>query len=670
MEKIRTSGMMRIICYIMIPIFMLVFIVSFLNEFIAIEYGEIYPEENYIQTEDFAEKYFSCITAQLAKVYSYERDDKWGQGMYTQIGEENIFYQSANFYSGYFNEGLQYIIQNTNTGYVYTNMKITNLEEQRKELKERDVYWGLEKGKISSNIEKINQDNIKYVNGGYGAQYELGRYGEYIVDTSFDVSQMVEAVENSDSLRGIAMMTYKTFGKMRAANSYLLLISIVFIVSMTIFLIWSIGHEKGKAGIALTSLDKIPFEIIMIGAGILLIMLMFLGAAVLNVWLPFSKNLVFSGCIVSYLGIYSVLATVLTTTIRRVKAKRFWRSFYIVQLGGNVIHSLVDKTSTMRKLVFLYVGFLAVCGILLAYRAHEMAVLLLAAFLVGVFYALVQYTKKMSEIELALRDIYEGKKEVYINETELKGLLKRMAIYINDIANGFSNAIEQSLKSERFKTELITNVSHDIKTPLTSIINYVDLLKKEEFENKQIEQYIAILDAKSQRLKKLIEDLMEASKVSSGNVQLHIETIDLKELILQTVGEFQDRLEKRHLKMEVQMLEKSVELQADSRYMYRVVENLFSNVSKYALEGSRVYIDLKQEGNKTIFSIKNISREKLNISADELMQRFVRGDKSRFTEGSGLGLSIAKSLTELQGGTFDIYIDGDLFKVVLGWQIA
>ena len=195
-----------------------------------------------------------------------------------------------------------------------------------------------------------------------------------------------------------------------------------------------------------------------------------------------------------------------------------------------------------------------------------------------------------------------------------------MVKYIDDIAGGFSNAIEQNLKSERLKTELITNVSHDIKTPLTSIINYVDLLKKEQFENKQIEQYVAILDSKSQRLKKLIEDLVEASKASSGNIKLNIEKINLNELINQTVGEFEDKFKVKNLIIETRMPEKLVTLQADSRYMYRIIENLFSNISKYAMNGTRVYIALEKQDEEITIIMKNISNQKLDISVGVISQ--------------------------------------------------
>ena len=282
---------------------------------------------------------------------------------------------------------------------------------------------------------------------------------------------------------------------------------------------------------------------------------------------------------------------------------------------------------------------------------------------------LIQYGKKLNAIQQALKDIYDGNPDVHLDEEQLVGVLKRMAKYINDIAGGFTNAIEQSLKSERLKTELITNVSHDIKTPLTSIINYVDLLKKEDINNAKIEQYIAILDKKSQRLKKLIEDLVEASKVSSGNLKLNIENINIKELLNQAIGEFEDKFQKRNLKIDLDVPKEEIIIQADNRYMYRIVENLFSNITKYAMENTRVYIRLQKDSKKIELEMKNISATKLNISADELMQRFVRGDKSRYTEGSGLGLSIAESLTELQGGSFKISIDGDLFKVLLKWNI-
>jgi len=282
---------------------------------------------------------------------------------------------------------------------------------------------------------------------------------------------------------------------------------------------------------------------------------------------------------------------------------------------------------------------------------------------------LLQFNKNLNNIKNALHEVYIGNPNIELNSEELKGTLKELAIYVNDISNGFNNAIQEKLKSERLKTELITNVSHDIKTPLTSIINYVDLLKQEDIKDKKVMEYINVLDSKSQRLKKLIEDLVEASKASSGSVKLNIEEINLSELLKQVTGEFKDKFDEKNLIVDLDLPSSNIKIQADNRYMYRIIENLYSNVSKYAMDNTRVYISLIKSNNQIKLEIKNISKEKLNITADELMQRFVRGDKSRFTEGSGLGLSIAKSLSELQNCSFNIEIDGDLFKAVLIWNI-
>ena len=223
--------------------------------------------------------------------------------------------------------------------------------------------------------------------------------------------------------------------------------------------------------------------------------------------------------------------------------------------------------------------------------------------------------------------------------------------------------MEESVKSERLKTDLITNVSHDIKTPLTSIINYVDLLKRENFQDEKIRGYLEILEAKAQRLKILTEDVVEASKVSSGNISLELMNVDLVEMVQQTEGEFEEKFAARNLTMITTLPEENAVVYADGRRLWRVLENIFGNAAKYAMPGTRVYADLMTDEKHVRFSLKNISEQQLNISADELTERFIRGDLSRSTEGSGLGLSIAQSLTKLQGGEMNLYLDGDLFKV-------
>ena len=262
----------------------------------------------------------------------------------------------------------------------------------------------------------------------------------------------------------------------------------------------------------------------------------------------------------------------------------------------------------------------------------------------------------------ALRDGLDGYR---VDTSHMVGALREHGEDLNRIGEGVNKAVEERLKSERLRTELITNVSHDIKTPLTSIINYVDLLKRLKITEEPAKSYIAVLDSKSQRLKQLTDDLVEASKISSGNIVLNLEPLNLTELLNQAVGEFSDRLEEKKLQIIFDGSDAAGMIYADSRRMWRIIENLFQNICKYALEGTRVYLEMKVEGGRVTASLKNISDRPMNLKGEELSERFIRGDASRTTEGSGLGLYIAKNLTQAQHGEFQIQLDGDLFKIIL-----
>ena len=380
-------------------------------------------------------------------------------------------------------------------------------------------------------------------------------------------------------------------------------------------------------------------------------------------------------CILMGIVIYVTLAITLVTIIRRIKAKIFWKNTlcykFIKWVKRNTTDLVFKDINTTKKLVLVFGAFIVIQSILIvAALSGFIYVLLLLGFWYILFRILLEKFTGMNKIRNKIDNMYKGDVDNPLNEEEFKGEQKEIAKELNDISGGLSNAINEAMKSERLKTELITNVSHDIKTPLTSIINYVDLMKNENIENPKVQEYLEILDNKSQRLKKLTEDLVEASKASSGNIKLTIEKLNLKELIKQVRGEFEDKFEKRGLTIIETLPEEEIYIEADSRYMYRVLENMYVNISKYALENSRVYIDVEKENDTAKVILKNISKDKLNISVDELMQRFVRGDSARSTEGSGLGISIAKSLTELQNGKFNIYLDGDLFKVVIEFKIV
>ncbi|MCF0151415.1 MAG: HAMP domain-containing histidine kinase [Firmicutes bacterium] len=258
-------------------------------------------------------------------------------------------------------------------------------------------------------------------------------------------------------------------------------------------------------------------------------------------------------------------------------------------------------------------------------------------------------------------------------ETGNKGLkrdLDNIAAAVNDISSAADRAVQNELKNTRMKTELISNVSHDIKTPLTSIITYVDLLKKADPGSPEAAQYIDIIDQKAQRLKQLTENLFDAAKAASGNMPCRIESINLAELVSQAIGETDEKLQAKGLQVIVTNKAENSMVKADGQLLWRVIDNLLSNICKYALQGSRVYIDIAQvntsKGRPYVgLQVKNISRDPLNISAEELMERFTRGDESRNTEGSGLGLAIARDLTQLMHGSFDVSVDGDLFKALL-----
>ena len=278
---------------------------------------------------------------------------------------------------------------------------------------------------------------------------------------------------------------------------------------------------------------------------------------------------------------------------------------------------------------------------------------------------LIKYFEEKEQIINEAEKITEGEVDHKITGTFKYPSNRKLKDTINNIGDGIENAVTENMKSERMKTDLITNVSHDLKTPLTSIINYVDLLKTEGVDSKNANKYLDILDKKSQRLKNLTEDLVEASKLTSGAIELHKEKINIVELINQSLGEYNEKFNQRNLTIVKTIPDKAIYINADGRRMWRVFENLYGNIFKYAMEGTRVYVDVEEHNGEIVIGIKNISEKALNISPDELMDRFVRGDQSRSTEGSGLGLSIAKTIIERHDGTMEIILDGDLFKVVI-----
>jgi len=343
----------------------------------------------------------------------------------------------------------------------------------------------------------------------------------------------------------------------------------------------------------------------------------------------------------------------LSTFVRLMFEGRIFRPWIIILLGVyNGINSIL--------LTLLYLAIIHDDG--------KVALFILIPFIIFnaiSLYLIAKSLKDLPEIMEAAKQMAEGNLDYKLDTKNMAVTFYAFAENIQSIQTGLKKAVEDAIKGERMKTDLITNISHDLKTPLTSIINYVDLLKKEPIENQKAQEYINILDEKSARMKVLIEDLIEASKASSGNLPVNIEKLDLCELVMQAVGEYRDKFESSGLDIRPNTIEKNIFVRADGKHMWRIIENLLSNVLKYSMKNSRVYINITKNEDYGILTIKNISELPLEVPVEQLTERFVRGDLSRTTEGSGLGLSIAQSLTNIQKGNFKIEIDGDLFKATV-----
>ena len=356
--------------------------------------------------------------------------------------------------------------------------------------------------------------------------------------------------------------------------------------------------------------------------------------------------------------------------VRRIKAKAVWRTTLLRKIGieGKAfIIRTYDHGGLVSRIWIPYLIFLMVNLILVLLGVGGVVGAFLLDMLIGVY--LYRDNRAREEIIQGIEKIKDGKVKYRIDTTHLHGENLKLANCVNTIGSGIHKAVETSMKDEKLKTDLITNVSHDIKTPLTSIITYVDLLKRENISDEKILSYLEILDNKSQRLKQLIDDLVEASQISSGNINIQLDTINFVELVRQALGEFDEKFAEKQLQIVTRLPQEANFIEADSGQLWRVLENLFQNISKYAMRGTRVYVEMEElkTENKSLvlFSAKNISDRFLELQAEELTERFIRGDRSRQTEGSGLGLSIAKNLIEAQDGEFEVQVDGDLFKVLI-----
>lgn len=573
---------------------------------------------------------------------------------------------------------IEYFARNKETGEVVTNREDyngTNSLEILEDFKSREHY-----------VKGNGDSALLYENGRVQVDYYGGlesRYYNYYYGEGVDYTDQYEVyVALRDELvPGDSFYTNKLQIDRALAIKEKVYVGLVIGIAIAIIagLLWLsvVGQGEKKGKIYLNVFDKLPFEVqtmLYIPA----LFIVFIGSAfaldrvLSKEWLPYGGSPFEIGVIVfNFMLVIAVSLTVLfiSSIVKHIKNGSWKQYILIVRLGYWLIMNMTEGT-----LPFVVIGviliYLVLSGIGILTFLMGFGIMSLLAFMglvclnIGVALISIKLVVDYMQIAKGIKKVAVGDLKAKVELKYTLPAMKETANALNHIGDGLESAVTDALRSERFKTELITNVSHDLKTPLTSIISYIDLLKEEPIDNSTAREYIGILDERSNRLKQLVEDLVEASKAATGNVKAELMPTRIDQLVIQSVGEYTDRLEERHLNIVFNKVEE-VMVPIDGRHMCRVIENLLSNVCKYAMPYTRVYIDVYNLQNKACVVIKNISKEQLAIEAEELLERFVRGESSRTTEGSGLGLAIARSLVEVQGGKLGLEVDGDLFKVVI-----
>ncbi|MFV0364506.1 MAG: histidine kinase dimerization/phospho-acceptor domain-containing protein [Suipraeoptans sp.] len=557
---------------------------------------------------------------------------------------------------------LHYILADTKNKVLYTNnssyTSYDKLDSYIDEMKKNKYIMTSERvSDFESNVESASAKDwtntvLEAANNNSDFIYIIS------VDTSFPIEDTF----------AINAKTYDNY--VTNANSYqkIVLVSISVFLICLIWLCMIAGRRMQDNELHLTVIDKIKTEL---AAVIHVTVIVLLGVALVGGTMHLAsteENEILIAIIPLGALLTAACLIALLSLVRMIKAGILW-SNSLLKIVVNTISGLFRNIGTLWKTILVFATIVIIHWIGFS-NSSGFGIFLALITEVAAFIYLIRTALGRLAIHKGIKEIANGNLNYKITSKHLKGEQLEIARRVNTIGEGLGKAVDESLRSERMKTDLITNVSHDIKTPLTSIINYVGLLKQEDFKDPKIIKYLDILDDKAQRLKTLTEDVVEASKVSSGNIKLELVNINFVEMIQQTSGEFEEKLAQRKLHEVLTLPQQEVIIRADSKRTWRVLENIYNNVSKYAMPGTRVYSELKVENGNALFYLKNVSEEELNITPDELTERFIRGDESRTKEGSGLGLSIAKSLTELQGGKFKLFVDGDLFKVEIKFPIV
>lgn len=609
------------------------------------------------------------------------------------------------------NDGIFYSLT-TREGESYSNMEhsssILNLDYSYQVMKNSDTIYRILNGDgtVAEEITNILEESDKQL---AMADYPSNTTLCFAFYPSDDLS-----LEYSSRARHIR--DYPLFSHYIRMFLAIAVVALILIFVQAVWLIQTTGRtKKDDTGVKLNWFDCRPIEIWLIICCIILLGTILYAKANINL-LSYNRG-IFEGCVKLTAASLPFVFCFMVLTLsfaRRIKAKNLWKCSLIAkvfhQIGSGKKAGLEEEAKTEEKqsliarlwtavveeivacktffrqlsettrLMIQFIMYI-VLNTILAIGLHRVTESqatdysgIVIGFIIIALYVILQvlairkvlaFIKDINLLIQGIREITEGNLDYKIAVDESTSLYQELVDGINHISDGLKAVVEVSLKDERMKTELITNVSHDLKTPLTSIINYINLLKTEKMPTPEAEHYIEVLDSKAQRLRHLTEDLVEAAKATSGNIELEKMPLAFDELMKQALGEFEDKFATRNLTVIANYTEEPAMVMADGRRVFRIIENVLQNVCKYALEGTRIYADLSNSAGMITFTLKNISAAPLNISPEELMKRFTRGDSSRTTEGSGLGLSIAKELTRLHDGSFEIVLDGDLFKVII-----
>lgn len=566
-----------------------------------------------------------------------------------------------------------YIVKNIETGQVVKSN--TSLGSEVILSQENYIYFSSDKAIYHYGSVDVSYELSNYL--GYANSYQSRYFGDEILEfLSAEGNELYAAVQDDlvqgDIFYDLSMINQGASVFIAWWQPLLLMSSVIFAIGL-IIMAFICGRIATTEDIQINSFDRIFSEIQFVAfasfIGILMALASSLGhrTATTTLVKEVSYQLLLGTFLSTMVGLVFYCSL-----IRQIKGKILFKSTIVAWFFRLIKRAYwrLDGIKIFKPIWLLFFALYGMANIMLGTMIYGLFDALIGFGIISLVFSwmLLKQLTPLKEIMETSKKVSDGELEVVLETGHYPMVFKEFYDNIYNVQSGMRAAIQEALKGERMKTELITNVSHDLKTPLTSIISYVDLLDKENLESEQAQEYISVLVRKSDMLKRLIEDLIEASKVSSGNVQFECQPIGLNELLRQGIGEFQERFNEKKLDVRVSET-KEVTVLADGPSIWRVVENLFDNVTKYALPSSRVYVQLIETEERGILILKNISESPLEVRPDELMERFVRGSESRTTEGSGLGLSIAEGLVKGQGGQFNIDIDGDLFKVTMEMPI-